>query len=615
MSPNKKYFNPTRYSAVVILLLLLHVSLFTSSFSTEALQYTSPEYLTVLQDNLIISDITGKRLIFLDRESQAIHKIFQLEGEPGKVSASDDGKRLFVPIAESKGKLAVLNFRKGTLISEIEVGHTPVEAIVSGNIAYVINKFSSTVSVADLKKGEVNSTIPVIREPIGAVLSNDGKYLFVANSLPDMPGDASLITAAISIINTGTLKKERDILLPNGSNGLKDICLSHDGRFAYVTHVLGRYQLIPTQIERGWINTNALSIIDIEKREYYNTVLLDDVDHGAANPWGVTCSANGETIYIALAGTHELCLIDRIGLHKKLEAIDRGDLRSSIIKKPEDVKYDFSFLYGLKRRIQTESLGPRRVAETDGVVYISDYFSGTITTCNSELKLNSISLGDQPPPGIEREGELLFHDASICYQQWQSCSSCHPDARTDGLNWDLLNDGIGNPKNTKSLVLSHFTPPAMVTGIRADAETAVRAGMKYILFAQRPEREAEAIDAYLSSLHPLSSPMLINGELSDAAIRGETVFRESGCADCHNGTHFTNMKKYNVGTGDGRENGRLFDTPALNEAWRNSPYLYDGRALTLKEVITIFNKSDQHGRTSNLSDQEVKDLEEYLESL
>ena len=253
---------------MLILFLLVHASLFTSSFSTEAIPYTSPEYLTVLQDNLIISDITGERLIFLDRESQSINKIVQLEGKPGKVSGSDDAKRLFVPIAESDGKLAVLDFRKGTLISEIEVGHTPVEAIVSGNIAYVINRFSSTVSVVDLKKGRVNSTIPVIREPIGAVLSNDGKYLFVANSLPDMPGNAGLIAAGISIINTGTLKKERDILLPNGSNGLKDICLSHDGRFAYVTHVLGRYQLIPTQIERGWINTNALSIIDIEKREY-----------------------------------------------------------------------------------------------------------------------------------------------------------------------------------------------------------------------------------------------------------------------------------------------------------------------------------------------------------
>ena len=52
--------------------------------------------------------------------------------------------------------------------------------------------------------------------------------------------------------------------------------------------------------------------------------------------------------------------------------------------------------------------------------------------------------------------------------------------RPDALNWDLLNDGIGNPKNTLSLLLSHQTPPVMITGVRASAEDAVRAGIKYI---------------------------------------------------------------------------------------------------------------------------------------
>ena len=59
------------------------------------------------------------------------------------------------------------------------------------------------------------------------------------------------------------------------------------------------------------------------------------------------------------------------------------------------------------------------------------------------------------------EGERLFNDTTLCHQRWQSCASCHPDGRTDGLNWDLLNDGIGNPKNTKSLLLASEKPPEM----------------------------------------------------------------------------------------------------------------------------------------------------------
>ena len=65
-------------------------------------------------------------------------------------------------------------------------------------------------------------------------------------------------------------------------------------------------------------------------------------------------------------------------------------------------------------------------------------------------KASSLSLGTVREPSLERKGEMLFNDAQLCFQGWQSCASCHPaDARADGLNWDLLNDGIGNPKNVK----------------------------------------------------------------------------------------------------------------------------------------------------------------------
>jgi len=55
------------------------------------------------------------------------------------------------------------------------------------------------------------------------------------------------------------------------------------------------------------------------------------------------------------------------------------------------------------------------------------------------------------------------------------------------LNWDLLNDGVGNPKHTKSMLLAHRTPPAMSEGVRLTAEAAVRSGLTHILYADRPE--------------------------------------------------------------------------------------------------------------------------------
>jgi len=60
-----------------------------------------------------------------------------------------------------------------------------------------------------------------------------------------------------------------------------------------------------------------------------------------------------------------------------------------------------------------------------------------------------VPLGKQPAVDPVRMGERVFHDGTRCFQNWLSCATCHPDGRVDGLNWDLLNDGLGNPKNAK----------------------------------------------------------------------------------------------------------------------------------------------------------------------
>ena len=78
---------------------------------------------------------------------------------------------------------------------------------------------------------------------------------------------------------------------------------------------------------------------------------------------------------------------------------------------------------------------------------------------------------------------------------------------------------------------------------------------------------------------------------------------------------YTNMQKYDVGTGKAREKGIEFDTPTLIETWRTAPYLHDGRAATIKGVVTEFNDDDTHGNTSGLSEKEIDELVEYVMSL
>ena len=180
-----------------------------------------------------------------------------------------------------------------------------------------------------------------------------------------------------------------------------------------------------------------------------------------------------------------------------------------------------------------------------------------------------------------------------------------------------MNDGYGNPKNTKSMLLAHRTPPAMSEGVREDAEMAVRAGFRNILFTQVAEADAKAVDAYLKSLEPVPSPYLIHGRPSGAANRGKDLFFSNrvGCAECHPAPLFTDLKPHNVGTRRAYDHTANFDTPTLIEAWRTAPYLHDGSCRTIEELLGK-GKHGRNGKTvDSLSEQEIADLAEYVRSL
>jgi CxxC motif-containing protein (DUF1111 family) len=180
------------------------------------------------------------------------------------------------------------------------------------------------------------------------------------------------------------------------------------------------------------------------------------------------------------------------------------------------------------------------------------------------------------------------------------------------MDWDLLNDGIGNPKRTKSLLFADKTAPEMWLGVRANEGEAVRAGIEHILFTNQPPEVSAAIGAYLKSLKPVPSPRLVNGKLSASAERGKGIFAATGCVGCHSGPLFTDCKAHKMGTGTGVDAGKGFYTPTLIETWRNAPYLHDGRAATLRDLFTSPAGQKGHGRTSSLTEKEKDDLIEYV---
>jgi YVTN family beta-propeller protein len=574
------------------------------------------------EEYLYIAGFTKPQIMKVNVATQKVSTLCQIPHSPSGIAISPDNKYLYVTGVAAEGKVYIIEISSGMIISTINVGHTPTAPVVSpdGKILYVCNQFNDNVSVIDLKSKEVVSNIPVLRQPCAAAITPNGAFLFVNNLLQAGAADGSYASAAVSVIDTSMNKVATSVQLPNGSTSLRGITGSPDGKYVYATHILARYQIPTTQLERGWMNTNALSIIDVASQKYINTVLLDDVDLGAANPWAVACTKDGKYICVTHAGTHELSIFDRVRLHEKLNAVVSGEKVADAAQTAADVPIDLSFLVDVRRRVKLNGNGPRGLAIIGSMAYITEYFTDSMSIVNilgdEYSQVKSLLIGPQKELSAVRKGEMFFNDAALCFQHWQSCASCHPDqARADALNWDLLNDGIGNPKNTKSLLFSHVTPPVMITGIRKDAKTAVRTGIRYIQFAVRPEEDVIAMDDYLKSLEPVPSPHLVKGKLNPAAKRGKILFESTGCLDCHSGPYYTDMKQYDVGVGTGRDKGVKFDTPTLIEVWRTAPYLYDGKTATMKEVLTKFNKDDKHGKTSDLNDTQINDLVEYILSL
>ncbi len=291
--------------------------------------------------------------------------------------------------------------------------------------------------------------------------------------------------------------------------------------------------------------------------------------------------------------------------------------------KRSELAYYLSALYaaGMMTRVSIPAACPRGIAlSPDGrQLVVASYYSGEILLldpdrCRVEKK---VCLGPQPEADSVRHGEFVFHNGRHCFQHWLSCSTCHADGRADGMNWDLVNDGIGNPKNARSLLWSHKTPPVMSLGVRESMEEAAQKGFQFIQFREVDEGDLNAVRAYLRSMEPEASPHLVNGQLSEKARKGKRLFEDVkvGCSHCHAAPLFTTRDTHDVGTRHELDREGRFDTPTCVELWRTGPYLHDGSAVTLKEMLTTMNPDDKHGQTSQLSAEEIDALVEYLLSL
>lgn len=265
---------------------------------------------------------------------------------------------------------------------------------------------------------------------------------------------------------------------------------------------------------------------------------------------------------------------------------------------------------------------------------------------------------DEPLAADVAFGKVLFNDAfdpRLSKDGYMACAHCHLDGESDRRTWDFTDRGEGL-RNTISLrgregdahgpihwsanfdeihdfendIRGPFGGAGLMSDAAFDGGTVSetlgdpKAGLSV---------ELDALAAYVTSLDafPRSPYRELDGALTPTALAGQVIFEsvEAGCTMCHAGPRLTDSAftgpgvplLHDVGTlglGSGQRLGGPLDgidTPTLHGLWNGAPYLHDGSAATVRDVLTTANPGDGHGGTSQLSDVELGQLELFLLSL
>jgi YVTN family beta-propeller protein len=245
-------------------------------------------------------------------------------------------------------------------------------------------------------------------------------------------------------------------------------------------------------------------------------------------------------------------------------------------------------------------------------------------------------------------GKQIFYnsaDGRMTVEGYLSCASCHFEGFEDGRVWDFTSRGEGL-RNTTSLLGRRGTGQGRIHWSGnfdevQDFETEIRGlfnGSGFIAndvlaVGARSDPlgdpkaglspDLDALATYVESLDHVDPSPYRNpdGTLTADAVAGKDVFFRLGCDFCHVGKDFTDSKRgmvHDVGTikpSSGSRSGKPLlgiDTPTLLGVWETAPYLHDGSAPTIRDVLTTANPKDAHGFTSSLSPKELDQLVAYL---
>lgn len=575
------------------------------------------------------------------------------------MDVSADGKLLLVANRDN-GTVTVVDTQAKKALREIKVGDTPegVTWIGAGPRALVTLYGEKTVVFLDTEKGVVSKKLTVAAEPYGVVTDPEGKLAWVTHEYP-------------GTISTIDLAKEAVVAEHKVGSHLRGIAFSPRDQRLYVTEfytgVLHAVDPKTGKVMDSWKGHSTdnlarhVTIHPLRPKAYISHIRsMVHVNHGAGsifpqlsicdlkpgegkrrmsigmdtfnsvyvvtNPWESAISSDGKRFYLIYSGTNDMNVLNVVD--DDYNEVDRFSLPFRTGQMPRAVRLspDNKTVYVLN------------AMDFNVGVYQADPFRlvTTITTCEPA----------KTPEWVR--GKILFNTAlaPMTSQRWVACSSCHPDGHHDARVWQQPE---GKRKTTALFGMGH-THPLHFSADRDEAqdfEFTIRSklmqGKGLMTGALKPKvgykkvelevktsgmsKDLDALAIYCNSFEfPLSPHIAAPGKLTAAAERGKTLFfsKEVGCATCHSGPYYSDSslkkpyKLHDVGTGNDdptEKMGPAYDTPTLLGIYRTAPYLHHGKAKTLHEVLTTYNKGDKHGKTSHLSKEQLDDLVAFLQAL
>lgn len=561
--------------------------------------------------------------------------------------------------------VTVIDAAASKVLHEIKVGQRPegVSWIGTSGLAAVTCYTDDTVVFVDPKAGKVLTTIKVSPEPYGIVSDKAGKRLWVTHEYPGLVSEIDAVSrkvvrqfpAGTHPRGIGLSPDEKRLYITEFYTGLLHAIDLDSGKLvdswkghstdnlarhvvihpkrpkAYLTHIRS---MVKAPQGRGAIFPQV-SICDLrpDKGEKRRTSIAMDTYNGVyvvTNAWESDISPDGRTFYTIYAGTNDMNVSRVIDDdYREIEPLSIVQLGTN------------------PRAVRVSPDGKRLYVYNTLDFSVASYQIGLLGTVT---KLGSVKVCAEIPKSPEWvQGKILFNAATgrMSSPRWVACSSCHPDGHHDARVW---HNPEGLRKTTALFGMAH-THPLHWSADRdevQDFEYTIRSklmqGRGLYVGTIQPKRgwekveleeklsgkskDLDALAIYSNSFEfvRLSPHIPAPGKLTPAAERGKALFfsKEVGCASCHSGPYYTDstlqkpFKIHDVGTGGddpSEKMGPKYDTPTLLGIYRTAPYLHHGKAQTLHEVLTTYNKQDQHGQTSHLKRNEIDDLVEFLRSL